>query len=120
MWNHRRCLALFCFAAALCRCVAGQETKLPLDLTIEAGGSDRVDAIASFPLPESLPARKLRLVETTGGKESPVATQIDQPAGRLYWIANGKTEAGSRRMYRLEEGMSASATGVVVSDSPAV
>src|SRR5689334_7095050 len=93
MWNHRPGLALFCLTAALCNCVTGQETKLPLNLTVEAGGSDRVDAIASFPLAESLAGKKLRLVETTGGKESPVATQVDRPGGRLYWIADGKTAA---------------------------
>jgi len=109
MWNHRLRVALYCVVPLWCGVINGEEVKLPLDLTVEAGDSDRIDAVASFPLSEPLTAKKLR--------QSPVAAQIDRPAARLYWIAEGKTAAGSRRTYRLEEGAPASATGLVVSDS---
>jgi hypothetical protein len=117
MWNQRLRLSAFCLAALSCALVPAEDAKLPLKLIVEAGSSDRVDALASFALPQSLAGSTLRLIETTGGKDSPVRAQIDSSTGRLYWIAAGKTATGSKRTYRLESGSAANGPAVIVSDS---
>src|SRR5689334_21213163 len=117
MWNQRLGLSAFCLAALPCALVTAEDAKLPLKLIVEAGSSDRVDALASFALPQSLVGSTLRLVETTGGKDSPVPAQVDSSTSRLYWIAAGKTATGSKRTYRLESGSAANGPAVTVSDS---
>src|SRR5205823_944950 len=71
-----------------------------------------------FSLPQSLAGPALRLIETTGGKEMPVAMQVDLQAARLWWVASGTMATGAKRTYRLEKGDSAAAVGIAVVDSP--
>jgi hypothetical protein len=92
-------------ACGLCYALPGaaETLKLPLTLTVEAGNRERVDAPVNFPLPkENADEPPLRLIETTGGKETPVAVQRDEVEGKLWWIADGTTAAGAKRIYRLE------------------
>jgi len=108
-------VAVLLAAAAL---LPAEEPKLPLTLKAEAGGRDRTDALVVFSLPRSLVGGQgVRLIETTGGKETPVAAQVDVQDGRLWWVANGTTAAGTKRTYRLEAGSPARSTGVSVVDS---
>ena len=75
-------------------------------ITVEAGSSDRLDTPMSVRLPESLLAfRPLLLVEVTSGQRSPVPAQVEQgKPGRLWWILNGKTKSGSKRVFELSYG----------------
>ena len=102
-------------------CMAGlaaQELKLPVELTVAAGQRDRSDALVEFALPKAnAVGPAMRLVETTGGKTAPVATQVDSQAGRLWWIAEGTTAAGAKRTYRLEAGAAAKAPEIAIVDS---
>ncbi len=83
---------------------AADELKLPLSLTVESGNRERIDAPVQFPLPKESAndSRLLRLIETTGGKETPVAVQRDDIDGKLWWIAGGTTPGSAKRTYRLE------------------
>jgi len=73
------------------------EPKLPMRLTVAAAGRERTDALVAFSLPQSLAGPALRLIETTGGKEMPVAMQVDLQAARLWWVASGTTATGAKR-----------------------
>jgi hypothetical protein len=93
-----------------------EELSLPLNLKIEAAQEERVDARVTYRLPVPANGRALRLVETTGGRETPVPTQLD--AETLWWIAAGKTPAAATRMYRLAAGSSsAAAPQITIADS---
>jgi hypothetical protein len=97
---------------------AAETFKLPLELKVAGGKRDRVDATVAFAIPGAGIAGQVpRLMETTGGRESPVAAQLDAQGGKLWWIAGGKTPAGSKRTYRLETGSAAAFPEVQVVDS---
>ena len=85
--------------------LADEKLNLPLEISVTAGSRDRSDAIVVLPLAavkQSQPP--LRLVETTGGKETPVTVQVDHEDACLWWVAGGVTSADQRRTYRLEAG----------------
>jgi len=92
--------------------------KLPLALSASAGSRERVDALVQFPLSKELAAAgPLRLMETTGGNETPIAAQVDPLGNRLWWVAGGVLAAGAKRTYRLEAGESPAAPGIAVAES---
>jgi Methane oxygenase PmoA len=99
--------------------IAADEPRLPLKLKVVASERERTDATVAFLLLPGLAGQEnLRLVETTGGRERPVAAQRDPAEGRLWWLASGKTAAGATRTYRLEAGAPvAAAGGVKILDS---
>jgi hypothetical protein len=108
----RRIWAIGIVAALAVSWVASGADELPLPrtLTVAAGQRERVDALVQFPLPKEIAERpwlKLRLVETTSGKETPVAVQWHEKERRLWWVAGGTTAAGAKRTYRLELGEAA-------------
>jgi hypothetical protein len=105
---QRVAAAVLATTLALCEaaCLA-DELKLPLTLTVDSGQRERVDALVQFPLPKELAERpwlKLRLVETTGGKETSAAVQWHEKERRLWWVASGRGAPGTKRTYRLELG----------------
>jgi len=95
------------------------EPKLPLQFSVTGAGRDRTDALVSLSLPPALAGQRLQLVETTGGKESPVAAQSDSQAAGLWWVASGTTSASAKRTYRLQKGSPAEKPGIEVIDSSA-
>src|SRR5690349_17132251 len=85
--------------------VYGQQDRLPLKFTVTAGSAERTDAAARVSLlPTIVRGKNLRLFETTGGQDKPVASQIDVHDNGLWWIVEGKLAAGQTRTYRLESG----------------
>jgi hypothetical protein len=97
-------LAVFVLGLVNAAGLAADKLTLPLQLTVEAGQRERVDALVQFPLPKDTPDLRLRLIETTGGTQTPIAVQRDEQEGRLWWVAGGTTPVGTKRTYRLEEG----------------
>jgi hypothetical protein len=95
--------------------ISAEELSLPLNLKIETAGEERVDARVTYRLPGPANGRALRLIETTGGRETPVSTQLD--ANDLWWIAAGKTPAEAARTFRLEAGSPAAAPQITIADS---
>jgi hypothetical protein len=62
--------------------------------------------------------RDVRLIETTGGKEAPVTSQVaDGAPARLWWIVRGELSAGAMRTYRVDRGESAPADRRVTVDT---
>lgn len=112
------CLLGLILQLACAVCPAADNLQLPLTLTVAAGERQRTDALVEFPLPPG-PAGgpALRLIETTGGKEVPVAVQLDSSAARLWWVAAGTTAAGAKRTYRLEPGKAIENPGIAIVDS---
>src|SRR5687768_8238618 len=106
MLRFRPLLLLVVLACLSCWTArAANDPKLPIRLVVEAGPHERTNAIVAYALPGSLSAgQSLRLLEMTGETQTPIPTQLDAQASRLYWVATGKTVAGSKRMYRLEAG----------------
>lgn len=99
---------------------AADVAKLPLTLHVTAGAESQSDARVSFRLPESLANEtNLRLIETTSGRDRPIAVQGDA-AGRLWWIAGGTTPSGGVRTYRLEAGAPAAEAAVQLVNSEQV
>jgi len=88
---------------------AADKLVLPLTLKVEVGARERIDATVQFVLPkeDAQEPKRLWLLETTGGKETPVAVQRDEDEHTLWWIAHGTTAVGATRTYRLEAGESA-------------
>jgi hypothetical protein len=84
---------------------------------VEVGEKECADAAVAYALPAGLAGEGLRLVETTGGKEAPVATQWDAASGKLWWVAVGVTPAKRTRTYRLEKGDVSEVEKVLVADS---
>ena len=103
---------------ACAACPAAEKVKLPIQLTVTASERERVDALVQFPFPPgSAEGQALRLIETTGGKETPVPAQLDSSVGRLWWVAGGKISAGAKRSYRLEAGNAMPNAGITMVDS---
>jgi hypothetical protein len=97
---------------------AADDPKLPIQLNVEVGPRDRTDALVTYVLPAALATgQSLRLVETTGGTQTPVPAQLDAQDSRLWLVATGKSVAGSKRTYRLEAGPAAESPGVTIVDS---
>jgi hypothetical protein len=96
---------------------AADELKLPLALNVTAGDRERTDALVTFAVPSLASAPSLRLIETTGGRETPVAVQIDAAESRLWWIASRTTPAGATRTYRLEQGTATDLAPIKIVDS---
>jgi hypothetical protein len=72
---------------------------------VAAGDRDCTDALVTMSLPESLRgADSLRLVDLSGGTQTPIAAQLDAANGKLWWVAAGKIPANEKRIYRLERG----------------
>ncbi len=70
-------------------------------LTFETGDQDLWDALVTARLPRS-PEVKAVLIETTGGRFTPVASQMDPRDESLLWFtADGELPHGSRRDYIL-------------------
>lgn len=62
---------------------------------------------------------ELRLIETTGGVEQPVPSQVDaSEPPRLWWIVRGELATDAKRTYRLEQGKSAEDSTVTVDHRP--
>jgi hypothetical protein len=98
------------------RSPAADKVTLPVNLTVAAGQRERVDSLVQCQLPEYRQVR-LRLIETTDGKESPVSVQTDPLAAKIWWVAGGKTAAGAQRTYRLEAADAAAPESVAVAVS---
>src|SRR5690606_30380660 len=91
------CVALL--APAL---LAAQSTTVA-EITVHAGTHERVNTPLTAPLtgiPLHLATNSLRLVETTGGREVEVPSQI-RPGNpdQLAWILSGTTAAGTTRTF---------------------
>ncbi|MFO1096506.1 MAG: PmoA family protein [Planctomycetaceae bacterium] len=79
-----------------------------------------VDSSASvlLSLKEEDDLANIRLIETTGGKNSPIPSQVEIDASpRLLWIARGELPAGAQRMYRLDRGEPTPAASTVLVDT---
>src|SRR5262249_13650262 len=89
-------------------------------ITVEAGKHDRLDAPVSVVL-SAMPgeSQPVRLIETTGGKNLPLRSQIE-PSNppRLWWIISGKTAARGKRNFELREGKNIGAPEVTVEKQP--
>ena len=119
----RRCWRATFFYLLMATAVArGTEpVRLPLTLTVKSNGDERADARAYFKLPAALAAQQtLKLIETTGGRETPVAMQRDASVGVLWWIVTGKLPGGDSREYRLEAGWPPHVEAVTVADADKV
>jgi hypothetical protein len=99
--NRKRAeVGLFLLWASVTFPAFGQTT-----FRVSAGDLERTDAIVTATLPESLRGvESLNLQEKSGGRQMPVATQVDSTSGKLWWVAAGKIPAGEKRTYRLERG----------------
>src|SRR5262245_59528403 len=95
------------------------QAQLPLKLRVQAGDREREDAVVMLQMPAGQGGGALRLHETTGGQESPVAVQFEAQAGKLWWVAGGTTAAGATRTYRLEKGEAGQGASVSVVDTGA-
>ena len=84
------------------------QTRAMARFTVQAGASDRYQTPVSASVAGmSLPDGAYHLVEWRSGKSIRCASQLD--GDRLWWILDGKTPAGSSRVYELREGPSAEA-----------
>lgn len=94
-------LALLLMAGAR----ADAQSTAVAQFTVHAGSHERVDVPVAASLegvPLHLADGTLQLVEVTGGRTVPVASQMD--AGnpvRLAWVLSGSTAAGASREYEL-------------------
>jgi hypothetical protein len=74
-------------------------------ITGDAGGHERIDVPVTAVLtgvPLHLADGQLRLYETTGGRDAPVASQLRPGApDELAWILSGRTAAGAKRSFEL-------------------
>jgi hypothetical protein len=93
------------FASVWSPAVGVAQSALPLGLVVDAAGQNGHAALVRFDwtTKETSP-QTVSLVETTGGKQQPVAIQRDTDAGSLWWIASGPAPADGKRTYRLEAG----------------
>jgi len=74
-------------------------------ITVEAGEHTRIDTPVYVMLDGISPSECLR--EIKGSISVPVIAQVEHSdPPRLWWILNGTTEAGSRRVYELVDGSS--------------
>jgi hypothetical protein len=104
---------LLIFSGCLTTPVFSQTT-----VRVSAGDRDRTDALVTLTLPDALrDAKSLRLSEVSGGKQTPVAAQLDAATGQLWFVAEGKILAGETRSYRLERGEGASEPKVTLIES---
>ena len=75
------------------------------ELTVHAGDHERVNVPVSASLegvPLHLAEGTLQLVEVTGGRNTPVASQLDPGTpDRLAWMLSGTTPAGATRTFQL-------------------
>lgn len=76
-------------------------------ITVDAGGADRIDTPVWIGL-DALGGvdadRGVRLTEITADGRRRVPAQVDATAGRLCWILEGKTPAGTKRTYEASAG----------------
>lgn len=85
----------------LCALPLGAQSDAPVaTYAVYADTLDRQDTPVSTPAPD--PERTYALTETTGGAERAVPVQVRD--GRLHWILDGSTPAGTRRTYALHAG----------------
>jgi hypothetical protein len=106
--KHRLALTISDLIFILFLAVAPQSVSIaePLaKITVEAGEYTRVNTPVFVAL-DGISAES-RLEEIKGHNRIPVVAQIeaDSPP-RLWWILSGTTEAGSKRVYELVEGLS--------------
>jgi hypothetical protein len=76
-------------------------------MSVWAGSSERNDTPVSIGLDglTSLAGSQLRLEEIHAGQRIPVACQLEEGASRrMWWIVQGKTPAGGKRLYELLQG----------------
>src|SRR3954470_8405567 len=93
-------------ALVVCALVTGNALAQST-VRVAAGERDRIDALVTMALPESLRgAESLNLLDVSGGRQTPVAAQVDLTSGKLWWVAAGKIPAGGKRTYRVERGSS--------------
>jgi len=75
-------------------------------IKVMAGSEERLNTPVSTSLknvPQQLADYHLQLVETTDGKETPVASQLEPGYNpQLHWVLNGSTPAGSSRTFELK------------------
>lgn len=88
---------------------AGATGKQYFQITVDAGAFDRENTLTSVVVDTHgiAIATPVVLYETAGGKERLVACQLARDeAGnlRLYWVLQGKTPRGKKRLFRLETG----------------
>lgn len=91
-------ISLLCFLAVN-TFAAGKVT-----ITVEAGPYDRMDCVVSADVSALEPGESsfIELYEKAGKKKNPVPCQLVREEGkapRLYWILDGKTNAGSVRTF---------------------
>ncbi len=100
-----------CFLCTLCIFTAIIQHTLAQSLpevkfTVSAGKSDRINTPVSTELqgvPLLQESYNLALVETTNGTEKPVSSQISTGYHtQLNWVLEGKTPAGTERIYALK------------------
>jgi len=115
--TNRLCCLIWaaCLVAPLA--ASAQEAKLPINLRVPVGEKDCANAMVAYALPAGLAAESLRLIETTAGKETPVAVQWDAASGKLWWVAAGVTPAKATRSFRLEKGVAPETQPIVMADS---
>lgn len=96
--------ALFLWLSVICLPAVAQTLAT---IKIEAGKYERINTPVSANLEHILPniaEGELQLVETTGGKEVIVNSQLEigyQP--KLWWVLSGKTPAGTQRRFELKK-----------------
>jgi hypothetical protein len=109
-----RALALLLLLLAVPALAVAQSAKLA-EFTVHAGAHERQDVPVTASLsgvPLQLATASLQLVEVTGGKEAPVASQVRAGTpDQLAWILSGATPAGSTRVFELRARAGAAADG---------
>ncbi|HIJ54049.1 MAG TPA: DUF1080 domain-containing protein [Planctomycetes bacterium] len=111
MGNRTSVLIISMFILALLAAFANQSvaaTEPLATITVEAGKRARIDTPVSIAL-DGIPMGRIagatHLVEIKPFRPMPVAAQIEPGSPpRLWWILNGTTPAGSKRIYQLFKG----------------
>ncbi|HEY2412454.1 MAG TPA: PmoA family protein [Pirellulaceae bacterium] len=107
-------------ALVVCTLVSGNALAQST-VRVAAGDHDRTDALVTMVLPESLRGTEsLKLLDVSGGKQAPVATQLDNASGRIWWVATGKIPAGEKRTYRVERGSAEKTANVALVETDRV
>lgn len=99
--------------------IAGAATGIGDSFEIVSSGHGGRDCPASIRLDSNVPVDDVRLIETTGGHDSPVPAQFEAGGEpRLWWIVRGELATGVKRTYRLDRGTASDETAVSVDQRP--
>ncbi|MDB5392333.1 MAG: hypothetical protein JWM11_7979, partial [Planctomycetaceae bacterium] len=123
--NFLICLSLVWFESAPAEADDAPATKVATfgqSIVVEIGEQPRIDTPVSIAIKTAEPGdpRTVRLVEITGGKETPIPSQIEPGVtSRLWWIMQGETPARSKRSFRIDQGTAVPSSELTIDKRPA-